>query len=135
MRVELPALVDEVLVVRAVIADEVSVLVGGVIDARRAVPKVVIDGVQSVQGIVHVRVLRGEIVVGVLRLGVESNALGIGVQSHGEVAPRLGPDLGVEIVPILVVPNVLTSVFSDVLEPGGCDGVFVVVDAPAFDCV
>ena len=129
--VELPALVDQVSIVHAVVPYEVPVLVSGVIDARRAVPEVVVYGVQVLEGVVHVRVLRRKVVVGVLRLRVEGKTTGVGVQPHREVAARFRLELGVELVPVLVVPDVLASVLPDVLETGRGDGVFVVVDGPA----
>ena len=131
--IELPALVDEVSIVRAVVAYEVPVLVGGVIDARRAVPEVVVHGVQILEGVVHARVLRREVVVGVLRLRVGGETTGVGVQPHREEAPRFRLEFGVELVPVLVVPDALASIFPYVLETGRGDGVFVVVDGPAFD--
>jgi hypothetical protein len=128
--IELPALVDQVSIVLAVVPYEIAVLVSGVIDARRAVPEVVVYGVQILKGVIHARVLRREVVVGVLRLRVGGETTGVGVQPHREVAARFRLELGVELAPVLVVPDVLASVLPDVLETGRGDGVFVVVDGP-----
>mmetsp|Transcript_24825 Transcript_24825/g.52883 ORF Transcript_24825/g.52883 Transcript_24825/m.52883 type:complete len:333 (+) Transcript_24825:142-1140(+) len=49
--IKLPALVDQVVVVHAVVANDVSVLVGGVIDAARAVHVLLVDLVELREGV------------------------------------------------------------------------------------
>ena len=51
MGVKLPALVDQVVIVGAVVTNEVAVLVRGVVDARRTVLETFVDIIQLSQGV------------------------------------------------------------------------------------
>jgi len=152
--VELPALVDEIIIIGTIISDKVTILVGGIINARGAKLEIIVHRVQVGQRVllrflpVGVRLLMervvvrrilgsqvelaalGKVVVGVRGLGVELDALGIGVEAHLEGSALGGLDVGVELAAILVVSHAEAFVIGHVLKTSKCNNVLIFVNGP-----
>mmetsp|Transcript_16430 Transcript_16430/g.35518 ORF Transcript_16430/g.35518 Transcript_16430/m.35518 type:complete len:286 (-) Transcript_16430:895-1752(-) len=154
VRVKLPALVDEIIIVGSVITDKVPILIRGVINTRRAKLIIIVHRIQIRHGIllrllpILIRliakriIVRGiltskiqlaplrKVIVSVRRHGVEGDTLGFRVESHLEHSPGEGLDGGVELVAVLVVAHAEAFVASHVLESGEGDNVFVFINGP-----
>ena len=75
VRVELPALVDKIILVHTVIADKVAVLVGGIVDAQGAVTVGVVHLVHVGESVLHGRVVVVAVEVGVVVVALIELAL------------------------------------------------------------
>mmetsp|Transcript_19468 Transcript_19468/g.45184 ORF Transcript_19468/g.45184 Transcript_19468/m.45184 type:complete len:687 (-) Transcript_19468:132-2192(-) len=153
VRVKLPALVDQVVVVHSGVANHVSILVGGIVDAARAIHVLLVDFVELREGVLlgvvppvvgpAVRVVIGsilasevdvvlqpEIVVGHSARFVSDETLGIRVESHLVSSEGLGGHTGVQKGSAAIVANVEAIVIGHVGQTGECHDVFVFINRP-----
>mmetsp|Transcript_4828 Transcript_4828/g.8630 ORF Transcript_4828/g.8630 Transcript_4828/m.8630 type:complete len:208 (-) Transcript_4828:219-842(-) len=154
VRVKLPALINEIVVIFTIISNKVPILIRGVIHARGTKPEIIVDGIQIgqcvllrllpilirllVECIVVRRILAsqielgdlGKVIICISGLGVELDALFVGVEAHLEGSPLHGLDLGVELVAALVVADAEAFVVGHVLEAGEGNDIFIIINGP-----
>lgn len=151
VRMKLPALVDQIVIVGTIVTDEVTILVGGIIHTRSTVLKFFVHFIEVGQSvllrihppIINVAVVvppivgtqvnvagQSKIIKGHSQTSIRRQAVTICVKGHFKLAVGLGRHSGVDGVPAVVGAHVKAIVVRHVGQTRQRDDVFVLVDGP-----
>mmetsp|Transcript_29750 Transcript_29750/g.55793 ORF Transcript_29750/g.55793 Transcript_29750/m.55793 type:complete len:292 (+) Transcript_29750:1479-2354(+) len=153
MRVKLPALIDQVIVICTGITNDVSILVGGIVNARRAEFVLIVDVIQLRQGvflsiippivgpavgiiigcILGTKVdfvLQTKVVKGHAQVIIWHQAVIVCVQSHYILSIRFRSNASVNRSAIVTVPYVETVFIGHVGQARQCNDVLILINRP-----
>jgi hypothetical protein len=154
MGVELPALVDEIIIIRTIVSNKVSILISRIVNTRSTEPEIVVDSIEIVKcvllsgipilirllmkGIVIRLILRPKVkislfckvIVGVGSTSVGSDAFAVWVETHLEASSFEGLDARVKLFAVFVVAYAEAIIVSHIFEACEGDNVFVFVNGP-----
>ena len=155
MRMEFPTLVDNIIFVSSRISNKVSILIGRIIHTKSTILEFRVNFIQKLQGIllsgspvsikcrkfiigkrpiifgtkIHIIGL-SKVIIGHARVGIRIKTLCICVQPNGIHSTCIWHDPCIEILALIVIPNLFTIIIGHVGKTSKSDNIFIIVNGP-----